>query len=103
MTQRNENGRGRREGQMKKTYIDMDELAARIGEACILNSRPPGCSARDAMRQMREIHPDSASGFERAALAAAKYIADCCNAANPGSVEVKPVIINVSEGKETTQ
>lgn len=81
---------------MKMTYIDTEELAVRIGEACMGNKRPAGMSAVDAIRSLRAMSAESAGGFMRAAIAAANFIAECCNAENPGSVEVKKIIISRS-------
>ena len=78
---------------MPMTYIDTEELAVRIGEACMGNRRPAGMSTADAMKSLREMSAESAAGFERAALAAAEYIAECCNAVTPGSVEVTRVVV----------
>lgn len=75
------------------TYIDTQELAVRIGEACMGNRRPAGMNADDAIKDIRRISPEGAAGLERAALAAAEYIAECCNANRPGSVEVKRVLV----------
>lgn len=79
-----------------RTIIDTEELAVRIGEACMGNKRPKGWVAQQAMADIRRMSPDAAAGFERAALAAAKYIAECCNQVNPGSVEVAEVVVNRS-------
>lgn len=76
------------------TYIDTTELAVRIGEACMSNERPRGMTAIQAMESIRSLSAESALGFERAALAAAEYIAECVNAANPGQVEIKRVMVN---------
>ena len=75
------------------TYIDVDELIVRIGEGCMGNRRPAGMSAREAVESIRSMSPESLAGFERAALRAAEYIAECCNAINPGSMEVKRVAV----------
>ncbi len=76
------------------TYIDTVELAVRIGEACMSNQRPNGMTVAQAMESIREMSPESADGFERAALAAAEYIAECVNAVNPGQVELKRILAN---------
>lgn len=75
------------------TYIDCDELAVRIGEACMGNRRPHGFTASEALRSIERLNPDAAYSFMRAARSAAEYIAGCCNADNPGSVEVKSVLV----------
>lgn len=75
------------------TNIDVAELTVRIAESCMGNRRPEGMSAADALSQLRKLDPETVRGFERAALAAANYIAECCNAENPGSVEVKAVFV----------
>lgn len=82
------------------TYIDMEELALRIGEACMSNRRPVGLTAREAMLDLAKIDAATADGFRRAALAAANYIADCVNAENPGQVEVKQVLHDGSGAKQ---
>lgn len=81
---------------LPRTYIDTEELAVRIGEACMGNKRPNRFTARQAMDDIHRMSPYSAAGFERAALAAAKYIAECCNQVNPGSVEVTEYVITRS-------
>lgn len=78
---------------MKMTYIDVDELIVRIGEGCMGNKRPAGMSAREAVESIRSLNVDALAGFEAAAFKAAEYIAECCNAVNPGSVEIKRVIL----------
>jgi hypothetical protein len=78
---------------MKITYIDCDELTVRIAEGCIWNTRPVGMSARDVVESIRGLNADALAGFQGAAFKAAEYIAECCNAVNPGSVEVKRVIV----------
>ena len=82
------------------TYIDVDELTVRIGEACMSNKRPPNMTAQEALADLRRIDPQVASDFERAALAAVNFIAECCNANHPGSVEVKRVVLS---GAKLTQ
>lgn len=77
----------------QKTYIDIDELTVRIGEACMGNQRPKGMTAPEAIRSMKHLCPEGVAGFSRAALAAAKYIAECCNANHPGSVEVQEIVL----------
>ena len=74
---------------LPKTYIDMDELALRIAEACIFANRPPGKTTSEALAQIGE----PAAGFHRAALAAARYIADCVNQNYPGTVEVSEIAL----------
>lgn len=78
---------------MKMTYIDVDELIVRIGEGCMGNKRPAGMSARDAVESIRSLNADALAGFEAAAFKAAEYIAECCNAVNPGSIEVKRFVV----------
>lgn len=80
----------------KMTYIDCDELTVRIAEGCMGNTRPAGMSARDAVEDIRRLNADALEGFKSAAFKAAEYIAECCNAANPGSVEVKRVIVETT-------
>lgn len=75
------------------TYIDSEEISVRIAEACLSNRRPVGTTAHEAMQQLEAIDAESARGFRRAALAAAEYIAECCNANHPGSVEIKTVTV----------
>lgn len=75
------------------TYIDCDELAVRIGEACMGNRRPARFTARQAFEDIKRLNPDAANGFMAAARSAAEYIAECCNANHPGSVEVKSVVV----------
>lgn len=79
------------------SYINCDELAVRIGEACMGNKRPNGMTAREAFDDLRRFEPNVAAGFMRAARAAAEYVAECCNAVNPGSVEVKTVTIETHQ------
>ena len=74
---------------MKKTYIDMDELALRIAEECIGANRPPGKSAAEALRQIGE----PAKRFHASALAAARFIAECVNKNSPGQVEVSELVV----------
>jgi hypothetical protein len=81
------------------TYVDCDELTVRIAEACIGNQRPKGKSAQEALEQLRKLSPESVTGFQRAALSAAEYIAECCNANYPGSVEIKKIVVNEGSGK----
>lgn len=75
------------------TYIDADELAVRIAEACMGNARPKGITAREAIEQLLAIDRDTARGFQRAALSVSEYIAECCNAEYPGSVEIRKITV----------
>lgn len=76
------------------TFIDTEEMAVRIAESCMSNKRPAGMSAREAMDQLRQLDPETAASFERAALAAAEYIAECVNENNPGQIEVVRVPVS---------
>lgn len=75
------------------TYIDCDELACRIAEACIGLKRPDGATARESFDHIKRIDSHSAAGWMFAARRAAEYIAECCNANHPGSVEIKSIAI----------
>lgn len=68
-------------------HIDMEELAARIGEACMMLHRPQGVDGVTALRIMRDRNPVATAGFQRAAAAAVQYLAECYRAVDP-SVEV---------------
>lgn len=81
-----------------KVYIDCEELAARIAEAAMANTRPAGASGSEAMRQLDTIDHVTANRFRLAARAAAHYIAECVNAENPGQVEVVEVVVNETKG-----
>lgn len=78
---------------MDMTYIDCDELTVRIAEACMGNKRPAGFSAQRSIEDIRRLNAEALDGFRRASLAAAEYIAECCNAVHPGSVEIKHVSV----------
>lgn len=80
------------------TYIDTLELTVRIAEACMGNKRPINTTAEEAFAQLQEMDRETAAGFSRAAFVSATYIAECCNAANPGSVEIKRVLIGGTGG-----
>lgn len=64
--------------------IDMEELAARIGEACMMLRRPVGVDGVAALRIMRDRNPVATAGFQRAAAAAVQYLAECYRAVDPG-------------------
>lgn len=83
---------------MSKVYIDTDELAVRIAEACMGVSRPAGSTAADALSQMGRVAPEIVPGFHRAAKAVTLYIAECVNAEHPGQIEVAEVTVERSSG-----
>ncbi|MEC4591658.1 hypothetical protein VPG91_11720 [Nitrospirillum amazonense] len=58
--------------------IDPVELTCRIVEALTWLRRPPGATAAQALATVE--NPELLAGCERAALAAAKYLAECVNA-----------------------
>jgi hypothetical protein len=91
-------GGGMKEKPKAVAYIDTLELAVRIAEACIGNQRPANATAEEAFAQLQEMDSETAFTFSRAALASAAYLAECCNAANPGSIEIRRVQTNGSGG-----
>lgn len=59
--------------------IDATELTLRIAEACLGMRRPPGRSAKEALAQLRAIHPETVASFDKAAIRAAEYFVECIN------------------------
>jgi hypothetical protein len=78
---------------MRVTYIDVEELAVRLAEACSGIKRPRNASASLALEI---LSPATAQKFIDGAIAATEYIAECCNADSPGSVEIKHVSITTT-------
>lgn len=59
--------------------INPHEMALRIAEASMGIKRPPGKTAEQVMKEMKNSFPDIVPGFYRAALAAAKYLEESIN------------------------
>lgn len=57
--------------------IDETELAARVMEAAIDLSRPPGMSAAQALSDAERTAPGMAASFRHIAQAAIAYFAEC--------------------------
>ena len=73
-------------------YLDMDELAVRIAMICSgqdpEKERPSGKTGHELMESIAQYNPKIARAYRQAAIAAARYVAECTE-----NVEVREVLV----------
>jgi hypothetical protein len=62
------------------TVVDRNELTIIIAEACLGISRPANVTATEALLALHHGDPETLKGFQRAADAAVKFIAEATGA-----------------------